>query len=66
VFLAARGSVATIRAPAQGRFTGSLGARALSYDLSAFAGHRVQIGFQFSSDEIFDFSGVYIDQITLH
>jgi bacillopeptidase F (M6 metalloprotease family) len=46
-------------------FSGNVGERALTYDLSAFAGKRVQIGFQLTSDELINASGVYIDQVTL-
>jgi hypothetical protein len=45
--------------------SGALGERALSYDLSAFAGHEVQIGFQFTSDDFVNTSGVYIDEVRL-
>jgi hypothetical protein len=47
------------------QFSGDIGERALSYDLSAFAGHQVQIGFQLTSDGFVNASGVYLDEIAL-
>jgi hypothetical protein len=48
-----------------GELSGHLGDQDLSYNLSALAGHKAQIDFQFTSDSAVDFSGVELDRISL-
>jgi hypothetical protein len=45
--------------------SGHLGDRDLSYDLSALAGQKAQIDFQLSSDSAVNFTGVFLDHISL-